>query len=160
MTPIQARAIAYIVVFAAIFGFGYWVASQHYGKRIVSLQLEIAQAQRDSTAAAREAERQHADAIEKLRTEYNEKVKAHQENNDRLTADVIALRKRLLVKASPSVPNTDAAGQPVDGATCELTAEARQDYFDLRKSIGEERLKTEYLQGFILEALKLCGEKK
>jgi prophage endopeptidase len=99
--------------------------------------------------SARLAEQAFAarDAIDQ---QYTQELSSVEAENDRLRADVDSGNRRLLVKAAcPAVPADAGAARVDDGATIELTADARQDYHRLRAQIAADEKKLAGLQDYV-----------
>lgn len=113
--------------------FGGWLINDRdrLADELSASRAEVMQLQADvefaiQTLAARDA----------LDRKYVRDIADAKNENDSLRAAVNAGASRLLVRATcPKLPNTAGTSGLDDGASAELTADARQDYFDLRAQI-------------------------
>lgn len=114
-------------------------------------RAEVVQLQADAefaiqTLAARDA----------LDRKYFEEMADAKKENDGLRAAVAAGTSRLLVRATcPKLPATASSASVDDDTSAELTADARQNYFDLRDQIIETEKQLAGLQEYVRQVVRV-----
>ncbi|MDD2038739.1 lysis protein [Pseudomonas putida] len=116
-------------------------------------RAEVTRLQADAEFAA-----QTLAARDALDRKFFQEMSDAKQENESLRADVAAGNKRVLVKASCPKPVPGPAGATGldDGAGAELTADARQDYFDLREQIVETEKQLSGLQEYVRTVVQVA----
>ncbi|UUC20546.1 lysis protein [Pseudomonas asiatica] len=111
---------------------------------VVKLQADVEFAAQ--TMAARDA----------LDRKFFKEMSDAKQENENLRAAVDAGNRRVFVKASCPKPVSSSAGATSldDGASAELAANARQDYFDLREQIVETEKQLAGLQEYVRQVMQ------
>lgn len=118
----------------------------------VTDQLSHAEAKADSLTNTLRLQRELITDAAALDARYTRELHDAQRENDELRAAVVAGTVGLRVNAScPSVPDAPSTTGMDDGATPELTADAREAYHTLRAQLTADRSKLAGLQDYIRE---------
>ncbi len=114
----------------------------------VSSQLKSEQQETKRLTAQLQAQHELAIQAAELDREHTQALSEAQAENRRLAAAVADGNKRLRIKAT-CVPAATSTTRVDDGATAELDADARQDYFTLRQQITQTEAALAGLQGWV-----------
>lgn len=88
--------------------------------------------------------------IQKIDSDYQEKIRNVQADNDKLRGSIANGTKRLYVKAAcPSLPANTATTSGTDATTPRLTGNTRQDYLRLRLEIAQITEQLLKLQSYV-----------
>lgn len=141
-----------LVVAGLAFALIAWLADERGDlKRELSAEQAVVGQLQESARLAEQAFAAR-DAIDQQRTE---ELSRAEDENERLRADVAAGRRRLSVRATcPAVPTDTGAAGVDDGATVELAADARHDYYRLRAQIAADEQKLAGLQDYVRTACR------
>lgn len=160
---LQVRLIAVAVVAFLLAGAGWMARGWQADADIWQLKEEHARdlkAISDKATEAAETARQQEEnwqaKVAELDRKHSEEMQNAKQENDRLRAAVDDGAVRLRVRAScpassGNMPNSTAAAGKPDGASVELDASARPDYFALRSGIEADREKIIGLQRYITD---------
>lgn len=117
-------------------------AYYYHGKyNQASLDLKLA------TATIKDMQVRQRD-VAALDAKYTKELTDAKETIDQLQSDVAAGAKRLSVRAR-CVPKTTGPSSVDDGGSAELSADSRQDYYDLRGKLATSDKMTRGLQEYI-----------
>lgn len=114
----------------------------------VSDQLKLEQQETKRLTAQLQAQHELAIQAAELDREHTQALSEAQAENRRLAAAVSAGNQRLRVQAT-CVPATTSATRVDDGATAELDAYARQDYYAIRQQITQTEAALAGLQDWV-----------
>lgn len=148
---LEAKAIALFAAAAVAFCLGWGVNGWRLNADIDALKLADAKALAAANAdvarkqqALDAAQAQTADALSKIDTTGTAKLKDLQDENDRLRAATASGAQRVYVRATcpavsvAGVPKAPASGSVDSGPGPELTADARQSYFNFRAGYSKQ----------------------
>ena len=134
--------------------FGGWLMHDRdrLADELSTSRAEVVQLQADVEFAS-----QTLSARDALDRKFFREMSDAKHENEGLRADVAAGNRRVLVKASCSkrVPTPAGATSLDDGASAELTADARQDYFDLRSQIVVTEKQLSGLQEYVRQIVQV-----
>ncbi|CDG99597.1 lysis protein [Xenorhabdus bovienii] len=91
----------------------------------------------------------HIDMLHEMDTKHIRELANAKTEIDTLRSDVAAARRKLRIQAVCPVPETTPSGGMGDAGTPQLTAAARQDYYDLLRMMAENERQTKYLQDYV-----------
>lgn len=139
---------------SAVTAAGWYVTKGHLDR--VRAELLNSKAAYQQTLATLEAERATASRLAESEKTALEELSNATAKIDSLRADVESGRTKLRIKATcPAVPKDAAAERPDDAVAPELTADARQAYFDLRRQHEQALTQIKILQGYASECYQM-----
>ena len=120
--------------------------------------LADSEAQVSALRSTLEAEREKVQILTALDTKYSQELTYAQSENERLAADIASGKRRLLIKTScptnSGLPGTAATTSVDDGSAAELSASARQDYYNLRRQLTKTDKALAGLQAYVSEVCR------
>ena len=119
----------------------------------LSASLLESQSKAAGLQATFQAQREKVQILTALDTKYSQELTYAQSENERLAADIASGKRRLLIKTScptnSGLPGTTTATSVDDGSAAELSASARQDYYNLRRQLTKTDKALAGLQAYV-----------
>lgn len=142
------------MVISTVTAAGWYVTKGHLDR--VRAELSNSKAAYQQTLATLETERATASRLAESEKTALEELSNATAKIDSLRADIESGRAKLRIKATcPAVPQDATAERSDDAGSPELTADARQAYFDLRRQHEQALTQIKLLQNYVRECEKL-----
>lgn len=142
------------LIVSAVTAAGWYVTKGHLDR--VRAELSNSKAAYQQTLATLESERETAARLAESEKTALEELANATTKIDSLRADIESGRAKLRIKATcPAVPKDAATERSDDAGAPELTADARQAYFDLRRQHEQALTQIKMLQGYARECYQM-----
>lgn len=171
MTAVQATIAKWVIIVLVLFFAGYgvrdYMANHEKTEFQLSQEKQLTAGLKDYVTKIEERDAQIGQLQEQLHQLDVTHTKALDEKlaeNSRLRGDLAVAKRMRFTGAScpqgPAVTGPTEAGSLGDGAGVELSAEGRQDVFDLRGNIQRNEAALTYLQGYTTELTDWIGRQR